>query len=349
MSRAVSQAFTPSEKSKSKRTLRDRIVLIAIYACAAALLFTGAARAESAPGTLFAMAKTEPAKREPARTPISSRTESARIAREAIELLDRVPSGKRVLLRAMDFWNETSHDGLLRHLAYGPVSRTDAVLTRHYHPETGNEVRERYVTVILRKDQPLAEVAMDLAHELTHATTSPTWDPYDPKLTPARYMHAALEASGGEIDAVFTECEVAVSFKQDLDLRSSRCDRYLVLRGSDNELSVDRGKIQADFYRVGRWETFVRSKLGEDATLFPLLSPRAPELYSATGGAPYPVALMREYEELNRVACENVRKRSRAPASIESGSLGDRCRGMRFSSAQRDEIAHDAGRVKTKP
>jgi hypothetical protein len=350
MSRAVSQVFTSSEKSKTKRTVWERIALSAIYACAAALLFTGGARADmAAGGTLFAMAKTEPAKRDSGRTPISSRTESARIAREAIELLDRVPAGKRALLRALEFWNETSHDGLLRHLAYGPVSRTDAVLTRHYHPETGNEVRERYVTVILRKDQPLAEVAMDLAHELTHATTSPTWDPYDPKLTPARYMHAALEASGGEIDAVFAECEVAVGFKQDLDLRSNRCDRYLVLRGADNELAVDRGKIQSDFYRVGRWDTFVRSKLREDVALFPLLSARAPELYSATGGAPYPVALMREYEELNRVACENVRKRSRAPASLEAASLGDRCRGMRFSSVRRDESAHDAGRVKTKP
>jgi hypothetical protein len=281
------------------------------------------------------MAKTEPAKGEAA----AKRTESAKTAREAMELLDRTASGKRVLLRAMEFWNESSHEGLLRHFAYGPVSRTDAVLTRHYHPDTGQEVRERYVTVILRKDQPIVEVAMDLAHELMHATTAPTWDPYDPKLTPAKYMHAALEASGGEIDAVFTECQVAVDFKRDLDLRSTRCDRYLILRGDDNELAVDRAKIQGDFYRVGRWEGFVRGRLGDDAALFPLLSSRAPELYSATGGAPYPVALMREYEELNRVACENVRKRSRAPASVENAALGDRCRGLRFSTAaaaQRD-------------
>jgi len=271
-------------------------------------------------------------------------TESAKIARDAIALLDRIPSGKRILTRAEAFWNETSRDGLLRHLAYGPVSRTDAVLTRHYHPDSGEEVRERYVTVVLRKDQPILDVAMDLAHELTHATTPPTWDPYDPKLTAGRYMHAALEANGGEIDAVFNECETAVDFKRDLELRSTRCDRYLVLTGPENKLAVDRAKIQGDFYRVGNWENYVRNRLGKETTQFPLLSMKEPELYSATGGAPYPVALMREYDELNRVACENVRKRGdgRSPASITvdgsaptpSTVLGERCRGVSFSSAQ---------------
>lgn len=268
-------------------------------------------------------------------------TAPAKIARDAIELLAKTPSGKRILTRAMAFWNEPSQDGILRHLAYGPVSRTDAVLTRHYNPETGEEVRERFVTVILKKDQALIDVAMDLGHELVHATTPPTWDPYDPKLTAGRYMFAALEANGGEVDAVFAECEIAADFKRDLDIRTSRCDRYLNLVGVNHTLTVDRAKIQMDFYRVGKWESFVRTRLGTETTTFPLLSPKDPELYSATGGAPYPVSLMREYEELNRIACENVRKRSdsgRSPASESpSDVLGSRCRGMNYSSASRHD------------
>jgi hypothetical protein len=277
--------------------------------------------------------------------PPTRKKESAKVARDAIALLDRVPAGKRILARAENFWHEDGLDGLIRHLAYGPVSRTDAVLTRHYHPDTGQEIRERYVTVVLRKDQALMDVAMDLAHELTHATTPPTWDPYDPTLTPGKYMNAALEAPGGEIDAVTTECEVAVDFKRELGLHTTRCDRYTVLHGTENALTVDRQRIQSDFYRVGKWEPYVRSRLGRETDEFPLLSTREPQLYSATGGAPYPVALMREYDELNRVACENVRKRSgdRSPASVSAqgsgnakitSSLGGRCRGVSFSSAQ---------------
>ncbi len=272
-----------------------------------------------------------------AETVIPQKTESARVARDAIELLARTPTGKRILTRAMAFWNESKQEGILKHLAYGPVSRTDAVLTRHYNPESSEEVRERFVTVILKKDQSLIDVAMDLGHELVHATTPPTWDPYDPDLTPGKYMFAALEANGGEVDAVFAECEVAADFKRDLDIRTSRCDRYLTLAAPDNKLVVDRIKIQADFYRVGKWENFVRTRLGKEKNTFPLLSHKDPELYSATGGAPYPVSLIREYEELNRVACENVRKRGgavRSPASVsaEVRALGDRCHGMSFSS-----------------
>jgi len=268
-----------------------------------------------------------------------AKTESAKIARDAIELLGRTPAGKRILTRAAAFWKESSPEGVLKHLAYGPVSRTDAVLTRHYNPESGEEVRERYVTVILKKNQALIDVAMDLGHELIHATTPPSWDPYDPKLTPGKYMFAALEANGGEVDAVFAECEVAADFKRDLDIHTTRCDRYLTLSNPDNRLMVDRAKIQTDFYRVGKWESFVRTRLGKETGTFPLLSAKDPELYSATGGAPYPVSLMREYEELNRVACENVRKRGdsgRSPASVGTSALGSRCQGMSFSSRTKE-------------
>lgn len=291
--------------------------------------FTGSLFALLGPGSLRA------------ETVIPHKTESARIARDAIDLLARTPTGKRILTRAIAFWNEPTQDGVLKHLAYGPVSRTDAVLTRHYNPESGEEIRERFVTVILKRDQSLIDVAMDLGHELIHATTPPTWDPYDPSLTAGKYMFAALEANGGEVDAVFAECEVAADFKRDLDIRTTRCDRYLALSAPDNRLTVDRLKIQADFYRVGKWEGFVRTRLGKEKSTFPLLSHKDPELYSATGGAPYPVSLMREYEELNRVACENVRKRGgavRSPASAgsEIAALGDRCQGMSFSSRAQD-------------
>jgi hypothetical protein len=271
-----------------------------------------------------------------------TKRESARVAREAIDLLARVPSGRKVLEKAQAFWKVKTREGLLKHLAYGPVSRTDAVLTRHYHTETDEEVRERFVTVVLRKDQPLIDVAMDLGHELIHAITPPSWDPYDPQLTPGSYMHAAIEADGGEVDAVYAECEIAVDFKRELEMKTSRCDRYLVLSGPENKLAVDRTKIRADFYRVGKWDSFVRGKLGKESSRFPLLSPKVPELYSATGGAPYPVSLMREYEELNRVACENAQKREhrRSPASLGgarfSQSMGSRCSGMSFSSRAQD-------------
>lgn len=252
----------------------------------------------------------------------SSWAEEARpTAEAAIRLLAKTPAGRTLLLRAQKFWNEEKLEGVLGHLVYGPVSRTDAILTRHFNPSTGEEVRERSVTVVLKREQSLEEMALDLAHELTHAVTQPSWDPYDPKLTAGRYIWAALEAEGGEVHAVSHECQVALEFAQISKTPSARCERYFDRNAEEGTVQVNRDKVRKDFYRVGRWSRAVKKRLGDEAITFPLLSSEAPELYSATGGAPYPVALIREYDELNRVACDNVRKRMRAQTSRAPASL----------------------------
>ena len=244
------------------------------------------------------------------------------ISNQVLDYLNRVPSGKALLTRAQTYWGVAQLSDLKKHLRAGDVSRTDAVLSRHYNPSTGEEVRERQVTVILKLDQPLEDIVLDLAHELTHAVSDPSWDPYDPKLTPGKYVWASLEAPGGEIEAVVQECQVALEISQIGTAReSSRCNRYQQLN-SHHEWIVDIGAVRKDFYRVGRFLSAVKKRLGGELTQFPDLSGKSPELYSATGSAPYPLALIREYDELNRTACENVRKRinahrDRSPASLK--------------------------------
>lgn len=249
----------------------------------------------------------------------------------AVKMLLRTPTGRRMLEAARVFWGEAEVAGVVRHLAYGPVSRTDAVLTRHYKPETGEESRVRTVTVLLRRDQPLEEMALDLAHELTHAIAPPSWDPYDPKLTAGKYIHASLEAHGGEIEAVTTECQASVELTEVYGLHFDRCNRYIERKaGEDGEVAVVRAdRIKQDFYRVGSYRSAIDRTLGEEKGLFPELSSKRPELYSATGQAPYPWALIQEYQELTRTACANVKRRSLASAgSAPAGhSLGNRCGG----------------------
>jgi len=254
-------------------------------------------------------------------------------ADRAIEFLSRSPSGKALLFRAQKFWGESKISDLKKHFRYGEVSRTDAVLTRHYNPTTGQEVRERLVTVIIRPDQNIEDVALDLAHELTHAVSQPSWDPYDPTLTTGRYIWASLESPGGEIEAVTQECQVALEISQYMEGRTStRCHRYHRMNPT-HEWSVDTKAVRKDFYRVGKSYGFIKKRLGDEITKFPELTDDAPELYSATGSAPYPLALIREYDDLNRVACENVQKRmknqkGRAPASMEL--LSNRCQSVKL-------------------
>jgi hypothetical protein len=228
--------------------------------------------------------------------------------RDALAFLDRSASGHRLLERACGFWKEPSLDALASHFEAGPASRTDAILTRKYNPATGRESRERQVSVVVRTDQPLEEIVLDLAHELVHALARPSWDPYDPRLTPGAYIRATIEGQGGEIDAVVSECNVA----RELRLKGTfgraqasleRCLAYWSPRG------IRRSRVRKDFYRVGDWKSPLTKLLGPEAEGFPFLSTERPRLYSSTGSAPYPMALYREYEEITQVACENSRKR----------------------------------------
>jgi len=203
-------------------------------------------------------------------------------------------------------------------LEWGDSSRTDAVLTRHYDPETGEEVREREVTIYLRRHAAVEDVALDLAHELVHAAQQPTWDPYDPDLTPVRFIRLSIEAAGGEADAVQAECQVAAELGDAVATSGERCGRYA---------AGAREGIVREFYRVGAWKRVLDRALGATAGELADLSGEEPLLLSSTGRAPYPVALLREYEALTEAACRNSRKRLVSSSSARSaqtrGPAGD--------------------------
>lgn len=239
----------------------------------------------------------------------------------ALDILAHVPAGRELLGRAQRYWDIPRPEGLRKVLRWGKASKTDAMLTRHFNPVTGAETRERQVTVYLREDQRLEDIVLDLAHELVHATSRPSWDPYDPQLTAGKYIWAAIEGEGGEVDAVESECRVGFEILERYGAASPssrRCRGYV---GGGERLSRDL--IRRDFYRVGKWSAEIQARLGGERDLFPLLNPDSPRLYSSTGNAPYPVALYREYEEITQIACENTRKRVQASRSPASGAPPD--------------------------
>jgi hypothetical protein len=251
--------------------------------------------------------------------------------RDALEVLIRVPAGRALVERGLKFWKLEKPIDLLSVLRWGKASRTDAVLTRHLDPDSGKEVREREVIIYLRQGQRLEDLVLDIAHELVHATARPSWDPYDPKLTAGRYIHATIEGEGGEIEAVVAECRVGLELSHRFGASARRCRSYRAI-GKPSEIRIEREKVREDFYRVGKWSAELGRRLGEEIELFPLLSPKAPRLYSSTGHAPYPVALLQEFDQLTQIACENTRKRAQAvkeqgrkPASSALEFLSSRC------------------------
>jgi hypothetical protein len=233
-----------------------------------------------------------------------------------LEALGQSATGHALLQKAQEKWKFADTKSVAKIFKWDVVSRTDALLTRHFNPQPGEEQRERTVTVYLKSNQPFTDLLLDIAHELTHAVAEPSWDPYDAQLTVDHYVWAALEAPGGEVDAMISECLVGYELKIVSGSSIERCRRY---RGDGK---LNRERVKADFYRVGSWSTEVVRRLRSKLTgKFPLISNLSPVLYSSTGRAPYPIALIREFDELTDRACKNSRRRmenfvGRAPASL---------------------------------
>ena len=275
--------------------------------------------------------------------PAEQRAERAQdpILRDAISKLSRIPSGQLLMQKAASMWHFKKAEELLNHLKWDVVSRTDAVLIRHLDPKTGKESRERQVTVYLAKTNTLEDLVLDIAHELVHATSRPAWDPYDPTLTPGKYIWAAIEGEGGEVEAVISECKVSMELKMASSESNRRCSGYFSRRTKTPTPTIDLTKVKRDFYRVGKWGDELHRELGREVALFPLLSNEDPKLISSTGRAPYPVSLLNEYRELTTIACENSRKRAAAfgrgiasasqPARQSTASfLDQRCKSRTF-------------------
>lgn len=225
-----------------------------------------------------------------------------------VELLNKissVPSGKQLLLWVSQQLGMEMINEIPQLFRWGSVSKTDAVLTRRLDPQTAAEIRERKITIIIKKQQEWAAVLMDMVHELSHAAAQDHIDPYDPHLSMGQYILKAIEGVGGEVRAVAQECQVALELR--LNTFESRCQRYTNKDGMSLQLSLN--KIRRDFYAVGHWKGHLDKELGMERKLFPDLHSASPQLISSTGNAPYPVALMEEFLALNRVACQNSYRR----------------------------------------
>ena len=225
------------------------------------------------------------------------------------ELLQKGPIAHRILQKVATLWGLKHPSLIVQNLKWGESSRTDTVLTRRFNPQTGVEERERQTTIFLRRDQSDGEIALDLIHELVHAGARPTFDPYDPELTVGKYIWNAIEGEGGEVDAVLAECQVAFELSLKAEASISRCQNYIEKSGLSHSTHLSRELVRKDFYRTGKWYSELKENLDSELSLFPLLSQESPQLYSSTGHAPYPAALMEEFHEITEVACVNSRSR----------------------------------------
>lgn len=222
-----------------------------------------------------------------------------------IDVLSSIPRGKLLIQRVLKQQNWKNTTELEKSLRWSNTSKTDTILSRSFHFSTHKELKKKETMIYLNKKQKKPDILLDLVHELAHAASNTIFDPYDISLTPGQYILRSLEGPGGEIEAVTEECRMGAELK----LEPSRCYYY--------NRSITTKKIKEDFYRVGEWYSFIQQELGEEISLFPLLSKESAVFLSSNQNTPYPASLIKDYQEMTETICENSRKRLRYPASLK--------------------------------
>jgi hypothetical protein len=228
--------------------------------------------------------------------------------KKLIAVVSRSASGKFILEKATAKAREHGFT-LTDVLAVGDGSLTDTTLVRRFKADNpANVAYETKSKVYINKHLKLLDGALDLAHELTHFTYRETFNPYDSKFKLKDFIKSTVEGRGGEVDAYLVECKVLNEIlPSELKLRSS-CSRVYDFKTG----IISKEKGIEEFYKVGSHY----SDLLKDFDKFSLTPTELPKItndeaifISSAWGLPYPVAAVKEYQNIMDRVCKNDQNR----------------------------------------
>ncbi|MBC7398013.1 MAG: hypothetical protein H7333_11270 [Bdellovibrionales bacterium] len=249
--------------------------------------------------------------------------------KEAFYFLSQTKTGAAELARA---------DALKIPILMGRVSRTDITATRFFQ---GDEESLKFKTeVVVAEGKDPVFQALDLAHELVHAT-QPKNNPFDPSLDLTTYLKRGIEGSGGEADAIAQECRVGQELiegpaKSQLKVETvqlivARCQ--FVWKTAEDEV-----KWRQSFYFLGQhYRDFLKSvtqmNLSEEKkeAWFKKVDTRSPMFASAVAHKPYPLALLEEYVDITTKICEKTKAARSGRVIATLALLTERCNSVGVS------------------
>lgn len=231
-------------------------------------------------------------------------------------------SGKAIIEKAEAKAMTMGHK-LTELLAIGDGSLTDTTLVRRFQASDPTNVNyETRSKVYINRHLKTLDAMLDLSHELTHFSFRDAFNPYDHRFTLKDFIRSTVEGKGGEVDAYLVECKVLQELLPgEVGTRSSCTKVYDKKTGS---ISKDKG-IE-EFYKVGaHYRGLIKEfdKFSLDQNEIPKLSGDEAIFISSAWGLPYPVAAVREYQNIMDKVCRNDSNRlsmiqatiSRTPAS----------------------------------
>jgi hypothetical protein len=241
----------------------------------------------------------------------------------AFELLAQTKTGAAELKRAKEMHIE---------IIAGKVSKTDVSVTRSVQ---GDHENFQFLTkVIVDQEKEPVFQALDLAHELVHATEAKS-NPFDPNLDATTYVKHGIEGAGGEAQAIANECAVGkelVEANVSLQMKPEMIQLIKVRCGFVWKTAANPSRWNQSFYFMGQYyDQFMKNVLSLNVdkktkqAWFDKVEMKSPMFASAVAHKPYPLALLEEYVSITHTVCDRAKnfKVGRKIASLSL--LKERC------------------------
>ncbi len=224
---------------------------------------------------------------------------------ELLKVISTSSPGEKLVLRARMKAREQDMS-LSEVIKVGEVSLTDTTLIRRFSPKKANEVEYRSKSIVyINRSLNVKDAVLDLAHELTHFVHKKTFNPYVDTFSAKGFLADTIESKGGEVDAFLVECQVGYQVFGSESL-SDQCMNIL-----DNDGHFSRAQAIKEFYKLGvSYDDFLGRalRLGLNVSSLPI-SRETEMLVSSAWGAPYPNAVLEEFETIMSKVCKNDQKR----------------------------------------
>lgn len=219
--------------------------------------------------------------------------------------------GRKVIKIAFDRYPK-----FYERISIGDRSFTESTYSRTYSLKDGSEelMIENHLTI--SRNLSRIDAVYDLTHELVHFLFRKPHNPYKMEFSMPEFVRHGIEGKGGELQAFEAECRLAWELEKKAKVEPHRlCEKYrLAIREKEQPkrslasriLSLfARDKAAKDFYSVGNYFVTLQGLQIE----LPKLSNENPIFISSLENSPYPYALIQEFVNVRKMACENnVRK-----------------------------------------
>jgi hypothetical protein len=252
-----------------------------------------------------------------------------------LKAISKSETGKAIIAKARAHAEEKGMT-ITDVLGVGDGSLTDTTLVRRFQAQDPTiVVYESRSKVFLNKHLKTIDAMLDLSHELTHYSFREPFNPYDHHFKLKDFIKSTVEGRGGEVDAYLVECKVLQELLPgEVGTRSNCIKVYDKKTGT---ISKSRG-IE-EFYKVGaHFPELMKdfSKFAIEQTEIPKITSDDAIFISSAWGLPYPVAAVKEYQNIMDRVCKNDQNRlgmiqtklDRSPASSENNQALFRYKNM---------------------